>query len=188
VTVHHSRPQQNWRLVPKIPIVNTAFMDLGRTACDSCFKQRRDTQRQCTLDIRNRRIARDRCRFGPLSSFAWYRQEAPRSEPRASGAATDTTSERLSSLQLCCGYSGLPCGPSGADEARTGDLHHDEQWISLDSCELRNVHRTQRYVDGAMDSDRSHLAWTADRLRQGHRAVAARTWLQVAWWHRHSVA
>jgi hypothetical protein len=48
------------------------------------------------------------------------------SQRRASGAATDTTSERLSYLQLCGGIPGCR-GPSGADEARTGDLHHDEQ-------------------------------------------------------------
>jgi hypothetical protein len=73
-----------------------------------------------------------------------------------------------------------------ADEARSGDLHHDEQWISLDSCELRNVHRTQRrrwpqwiQIGLILADGRSLLSVTA----QGW---AARTWLQVAWWHRHS--
>jgi hypothetical protein len=132
-------------LGPKIPIVNTAFMDLRLNSVRPVLPSNaaRYTTAHETSVTRIFVIAADSA-SEQVSRGTGRKHLAASPEPAVQRLTLRASVYHLYNYVVVP----LPCGPSGADEARTGDLHHDEQWISLDSCELRNVHRTQRYVDG----------------------------------------
>jgi hypothetical protein len=72
-----------------------------------------DTTTAMHTDIRDKRILLDRCRFGPLSHFAWYRPGEHLSEPEP---AVQQLTLRASVYHLSITmwwYSGLPLAPIG---------------------------------------------------------------------------
>jgi hypothetical protein len=125
VTVHHSQ-QRRMDAWSRNTHHKCCFLVPGSLNVSSDVNATLHDTQEMHCNIRNGTMACDRS--GSLSSFAWHRPEAPRSEPGASCTAIDAPRERPSAFTTISSCSGLSCAHC-AGEARIGRFRHDSPRI-----------------------------------------------------------